>query len=169
MMAMNARLGLLTLVTPATLFVILAATPAAAQYRYVDDKGATKTVQYKLDIPTAYRDAAEWIGPTGIGKPGLSEEARQTKLRDEAYRRIGRANDGLRSYGGSMYDTKRTTTPSRVKSKNASGSVGTTQAELLKEVPVMCIAGERRVMVTPGHWQVKGTCGSGDPGSWSGQ
>ena len=43
----------------------LVAMPAAAQYRYTNDKGVTKEAQYKLDVPEPYRDAAVWVGPTG--------------------------------------------------------------------------------------------------------
>lgn len=57
------------------------AMPAAAQYRYTNDKGVTKGAQYKLDVPEPYRDAAIWIGPTGVGKPALSEDQRQIKER----------------------------------------------------------------------------------------
>jgi hypothetical protein len=71
---------------------------ADAQYQYADAKGVTKTTQYKVDVPRAHRDAAVWIGPTGIGKPGLSEEARQTKQRDDEYRRIGEASSRLVPY-----------------------------------------------------------------------
>jgi hypothetical protein len=71
---------------------------AAAQYQYSDAKGVTQTTQYKVDVPRAHRDAAVWIGPTGIGKPGLSEEARQTKRRDDEYRRIGEASSRLVPY-----------------------------------------------------------------------
>ena len=78
--------------------LLLLAGQADAQYRYTDDKGVSKTTQYKLDVPAPYRDAAVWVGPTGIGKPALSEEARQTKLRDDAYRRIGEANAALIPY-----------------------------------------------------------------------
>lgn len=168
-MAMKVRPVVLMLVTAATLSVTL---PAEAQYQYTDDKGVTKTTQYKLDIPTTYRDAAEWVGPTGIGKPGLSEEARRTKLRDDAYRRLGAANEQLRSYGGSAYDApaRRASPPSRIRSKASSSSVSQKkQGRPLTEVPVMCVAGERRVMTGPGHWEVKGHCGAGDPGSWSGR
>jgi hypothetical protein len=61
--------------------VVLGARPVDAQYRYTDDKGASKVVQYKLDVPMPYRDSAVWIGPTGVGKPGLSEEQRQIRQR----------------------------------------------------------------------------------------
>jgi hypothetical protein len=66
--------------------ILLVAGQMDAQYQYTDPKGVSKVVQYKLDVPTTYRDAAVWIGPTGIGKPALSEEARQTKRRDDTYR-----------------------------------------------------------------------------------
>lgn len=61
--------------------VVLGAGPVDAQYRYTDDKGASKVVQYKLDVPVPYRDSAVWIGPTGVGKPALSEEQRQIRQR----------------------------------------------------------------------------------------
>jgi hypothetical protein len=72
--------------------MLLVAGHVDAQYRYTDAEGASKVTQYKLDVPTAYRDAAVWIGPTGVGKPALSEAARQTKQRDDAYRRIRNAD-----------------------------------------------------------------------------
>jgi hypothetical protein len=77
---------------------LLGATPAIAQYRYTDDKGVTKTAQYKLDISPAYRDEAARIGPTGIGKPVLSEQQRLWKQTEEAYRRIHMAEDELARY-----------------------------------------------------------------------
>jgi hypothetical protein len=67
--------------------ILFCAGAANAQYQYTDDKGVTKVTQYKLDVPASYRDAAVWIGATGVGKPGLSEEQRKTKLRDDDYRR----------------------------------------------------------------------------------
>lgn len=72
--------------------ILLHTGPVDAQYRYTDDKGVSKVTQYKLHVPAPYRDAAVWIGPTGIGKPALSEEQRQTKQREDAYRRIGDAH-----------------------------------------------------------------------------
>jgi hypothetical protein len=60
---------------------VVVAAPATAQYRYTNDKGVTKEAQYKLDVPEPYRDAAIWIGPTGVGKPALSEDQRQIKER----------------------------------------------------------------------------------------
>lgn len=170
-MAMMIPRLVLGVVTAAT-FSVTMAGPLEAQYRYTDEKGVTKTTQYKLDVPSAYRETAEWVGARGIGKPALSEEARQTKMRDDAYRRIGEANEQLRSYGGSAYDTPKehpssTTRQTRIRSKAGSSSVSERQREIRGEIPVMCIAGERRVMTGPGHWEVRGTCGSGDAGSWS--
>lgn len=69
--------------------IVLGAGQVGAQYRYTDDKGVSTVTQYKLHVPAPHRDAAVWIGPTGIGKPALSEEQRQVKQRDDAYRRIG--------------------------------------------------------------------------------
>jgi hypothetical protein len=66
--------------------ILLVAGEAAAQYRYADADGVSKVVQYKLDVPATYRDAAVWIGPTGVGKPALSDGARETKRRDDMYR-----------------------------------------------------------------------------------
>jgi hypothetical protein len=66
--------------------------PAQAQWQYTDGGGATKVVQYKLYVPADHRDAAVWIGPTGIGRPGLSEGQRQARQREEAYRRMGEAH-----------------------------------------------------------------------------
>ena len=65
--------------------------PGHAQWRYTDAAGATRVAQYKLYVPVRSRDAAVWIGPTGIGKPGLSAAQRDAKRREEAYRRIGEA------------------------------------------------------------------------------
>lgn len=78
--------------------ILFFAGVAHAQYQYTDDKGVTKVTQYKLDVPVPYRDAAVWIGATGVGKPALSEEQRKAKLRDDAYRRIGDAQEQLVPY-----------------------------------------------------------------------
>ena len=75
--------------------LLLAAGEADAQYQYTDAKGVTKVTQYKLDVPASYRDAAVWIGPSGIGKPGLSEDQRRSKQREDEYRRIGESNARL--------------------------------------------------------------------------
>jgi hypothetical protein len=75
--------------------LVLVAGQVDAQYRYTNDKGISKVTQYKLDVPAPFRDAAVWIGPTGIGKPALSEEQRQVKQREDAYRRIGEAHARL--------------------------------------------------------------------------
>ena len=61
--------------------VVLGARQVDAQYRYTDDKGVSKVVQYKLDVPARHRESAVWIGPTGVGKPALSEEQRQIRQR----------------------------------------------------------------------------------------
>lgn len=80
------------------LLVVLVAGDADAQWRYTDDKGTPTATQYKLDIPERYRDSAVWIGPTGIGHPALSEEQRQWKQRDEAYRRLGESQAEILKY-----------------------------------------------------------------------
>lgn len=68
------------------LSLVLATGEASAQYRYADADGVSKVAQYKLDIPADHRDAAVWIGPTGVGQPALSDGARETKRRDDLYR-----------------------------------------------------------------------------------
>lgn len=75
--------------------LLLAAGEVHAQYQYTDAKGVTKVTQYKLDVPVSYRDSAVWIGPTGIGKPSLSDEQRRSKQREDEYRRIGESNARL--------------------------------------------------------------------------
>jgi hypothetical protein len=72
-----------------TIGAVLVAGQVEAQYRYTDDKGVSRVTQYKVDVPASYRDAAVWIGPTGIGKPALSEEQNETRRRWDIYRRIG--------------------------------------------------------------------------------
>src|SRR5713226_9544284 len=78
--------------------ILLVAGQVDAQYRYTDDKGVDKVTQYKLDVPAPYRDAAVWIGPTGIGKPGLSAEQKGASQRDEAQHRIDAADSALAPY-----------------------------------------------------------------------
>lgn len=67
----------------------------SSQWRYTDDKGASRVTQYTIDAPEPHRDAAEWIGPVGIGKPALSaDQIRQAQVA-EAIRRIVTAEAGL--------------------------------------------------------------------------
>lgn len=146
--AMRWSLVLMTIGIGAGLFLFCG--QAHAQYKYTDDKGVLKTTQYKADIPERFRDAAEWVGPTGIGKPGLSEEQRQWKQREDAYRRIGEADAVL---GTSQSPAK--------SSRSGSGTLNKQAPELGKPMAEMCIAGEQRIMTSPGHWQVVGPCYSG--------
>jgi hypothetical protein len=76
----------------------LFAEPANAQWKYADDTGVTKVTQYKLNMPERYRDSAVWVGPIGVGRPGLSEEARQAKRRADEYTRIGQSQTRLWRY-----------------------------------------------------------------------
>ena len=76
----------------------LFAEPANAQWKYADDKGVTKVTQYKLNMPERYRDSAVWVGPIGVGRPGLSEEAPQAKRRADEYTRIGQSQTRLWRY-----------------------------------------------------------------------
>ena len=78
--------------------LLLVAGQADAQWRYTDDKGASRVTQYKLDIPTPHRDAAEWIGPIGIGKPELSADQIRAAQRWDAIQRIVAAEAGLLQY-----------------------------------------------------------------------
>jgi hypothetical protein len=146
------KLLLLAAGVGAGLILCLAAAPATAQYRYTDSKGAVKVQQYKVDIPSEYRDAAEWVGPTGVGKPELSAEAKATKAREDAYRRIGEAQAGLVRYGKK---------PEKGEKMQGRG----TDPEG-KPMSVMCIAGVTKTMTSPGVWKDGGPCASGHP-QWS--
>src|SRR5258705_1955832 len=64
--------------------LLLLAGQADAQWRYTDDKGASKGTPYRIDVPAPHRDAAEWIGPVRIGKPALSEEQLRAARHSEA-------------------------------------------------------------------------------------
>jgi len=125
--------------------LLLLAGPADAQWRYTDDKGASKVTQYKLDVPAPHRDAAEWIGPIGIGKPALSADQVRAAQHWDAIRRIIAAEAGLLQFRNAA-----TPAPPRVVS-DASGRATTT----------MCIAGELRAMTSPGIWRVVGGCAPG--------
>jgi hypothetical protein len=124
--------------------LLLLAGQADAQWRYTDDKGARKVTQYKLDVPAPYRDAAEWIGPIGIGRPALSaDQIRAAQLWD-AIQRIIAAEAGLLQF------QNRPAPPPPLVSA-APGNPATT----------MCIAGELRAMSSPGIWRVVGGCAPG--------
>ena len=125
--------------------LLLSAWQADAQWRYTDDKGTSKVTQYKLDVPAPYRDAAEWIGPTGIGKPALSaDQIRAAQLAD-ANRRIVDAEAGLLWF-------KKVEAPATP--RMGPGSAG-------KPMAIMCISGELRIMTSPGSWKVVSACDSG--------
>jgi hypothetical protein len=130
--------------------LLLFAGRADAQWQYKDDKGVTKVTQYKLDIPGRYRDAAVWTGPTGVGKPALSEEQRQTKQREEEYHRIGEAEAKLMKNCPMCGQAPGAAGPYR----GVAPANDTPMAE-------MCIAGEQKVMTSPGHWKIVGRCYSG--------
>lgn len=122
--------------------LLLSAWQADAQWRYTDDKGMSKVTQYKLDVPEPYRDAAVWIGPTGIGNPALSADQIRAAQLSDAIRRIVEAEAGLLQFKNAEAPA-----PPRM----ASGSAG-------KPMATMCIAGELRVMTSPGSWKVVGAC-----------
>jgi hypothetical protein len=125
--------------------LLLFAGQADARWRYTDDKGTSKVTQYKLDVPAPYRDAAEWIGPTGIGKPALSaDQIRAAQLWD-AVQRIVAAEAGLLRFQNVQVPTS---------PRLDSGASG-------KPMATMCIAGELRAMTSPGSWKVVGGCGAG--------
>lgn len=124
--------------------LFLVAGQADAQWRYTDDKGASKVTQYKIDVPEPYRDAAEWIGPVGIGKPALSaNQIREAQLAD-AIRRIVTAEAGLVQF-------RNVPAPARP---------GVVPAGPSNPMATMCISGEQRAMTSPGIWRVVGGCSS---------
>ena len=123
--------------------LVLLVGPADAQWRYTDDKGASKVTQYKLDVPAAHRDAAEWIGPVGIGKPALSGDQLRAAQISEANRRIVEAEAGLLQF-------RNTPAPAPRVGPDPGG----------RPMATMCIAGELRAMTSPGSWKVVGACDS---------
>jgi hypothetical protein len=126
--------------------LLLLAGQADAQWRYTDDKGASKVTQYKLDVPVPYRDAAEWIGPIGIGKPALSADQIRAAQHWDAIRRLIAAEAGLLQF------------------KNVAGAPALPRVEAGvsgRPIPTMCIAGELRAMTSPGSWRVVGGCSPG--------
>jgi len=129
--------------------LLLVAGQADAQWRYIDDKGTSRVTQYKLDIPTPHRDAAEWIGPVGIGKPALSADQIAAAQRWEAIQRIAAAEAGLLQFKNMV-----AAPPLPRVDAGVSG----------RSIPVMCITGELRVMTSPGIWKVVGGCSTGASG-----
>jgi hypothetical protein len=126
--------------------LLLLAGQADAQWRYTDDKGASKVTQYKLDVPVPYRDAAEWIGPIGIGKPALSADQIRAAQHWDAIRRLIAAEAGLLQF------------------KNVAAAPALPRVEAGvsgRPIPTMCIAGELRAMTSPGSWRVVGGCAPG--------
>jgi hypothetical protein len=124
--------------------LLLLAGQADAQWRYTDDKGTTRVTQYKVDVPSDFRDGAEWIGPVGPGKPGLSEDQHRAAQRSEANRRIIAAEAGLVRYRNMP-----------AAARPAPGPGGPPKA-----MATMCIAGQQRAMTSPGSWKVTGSCSS---------
>ncbi|HTI55208.1 MAG TPA: hypothetical protein VMC04_13300, partial [Verrucomicrobiae bacterium] len=62
-------------------------------------------------MPEPHRDAAEWIGPVGIGKPALSaDQIRQAQVA-EAIRRIVTAEAGLVQFRNMPAPAKPATVP----------------------------------------------------------
>jgi len=129
--------------------LLVSAGQAEAQWRYTDDKGASKVTQYKLDVPMPYRDAADWIGPIGIGKPALSADQIAAAQRWDAVRRIVAAEAGLLQF------------------KNVAAAPALPRVDAGasdRPIPTMCITGELRAMTSPGIWKVVGGCSSGPSG-----
>ena len=124
--------------------LLLAAGPADAQWRYTDDRGTSRVTQYKIDIPTDFRDGAKWIGPVGPGRPGLSAEQLRGAQREEANRRIVAAEAGLVRYRNMPAPARPAPDPGGPE----------------KAMATMCIAGQQRVMTSPGSWKVAGSCSS---------
>ena len=124
--------------------LLLLAGPADAQWRYTDDRGASQVTQYKLDVPAAHRDAAEWVGPIGIGRPALSADQIRAVQRWDAIQRIVAAEAGLLQF-------KSAPAPAPPVESGAAS----------KPMATMCIAGELRAMTSPGSWKVLGGCAPG--------
>ena len=116
------------------------------RWRYTDGKGVTRVTQYRINVPADHRDAAEWIGPVGVGKPALSAEQIRVAQHWEALRRIVAAEAALLRY---MASPTPVTAPACAEA--APGRPATT----------MCIAGELRAMTSPGSWKVVGGCPGG--------
>jgi hypothetical protein len=115
---------------------------ADAQWRYIDDTGASKVTQYKINVPAPYRDAAVWIGPVGIGNPALSADQIREAQRWEAVRRIVAAEAELLRYRN---------LPAPAPPRPDPGPAP-------RPMATMCIAGELRTMSSPGSWKVVGAC-----------
>lgn len=125
--------------------LLLVTGTADAQWRYTDDKGVSRVTQYKLHVPSEHRDAAEWIGPVGIGKPALSEEQLRRAQHSEAVRRIAVAEAGLLRFKNM---------PAPTPPRPEAGGSG-------RPMAAMCVTGELRVMTSPGIWKVVGGCAAG--------
>jgi len=132
--------------------VLLLAGQADAQWRYTDDKGTSRVTQYRIDVPADLRDGAEWIGPVGPGKPGLSADQLRAAQRDEATRRIVAAEAGLVRYRNMPAPVRPAPDPGGSEKAMAS----------------MCISGQQRVMTSPGSWKVTGACNSDFSTGYSG-
>ena len=104
--------------------LLVSAGQAVAQWRHTDSNDASRVTQYEIDIPLPYRDAAEWIGPIGIGKPALSADQIAAAQRGDAVRRIVAAEAGLL-----QFKNVATPAPPRVDA----GAAG-------RPMPTMCIA-----------------------------
>jgi hypothetical protein len=125
--------------------LLLVTGAADAQWRYTDDKGVSRVTQYRINVPSDHRDAAEWIGPVGVGKPALSEEQMRRAQHSEAVRRIVAAEAGLLQF-------KNVPAPTPPQPETGGPS---------KPLASMCVTGEMRVMTSPGIWKVVGGCASG--------
>ena len=132
--------------------LLLLVGQADAQWRYTDDKGVSRVTQYKIDVPAPQRDAAEWVGPVGIGKPAVSEEQLRAARHWEAVQRLIAAETAL-------MQIKPVPTPAPLRVDSSAGG---------RAMPSMCIAGELRVMTSPGIWKIVGGCPTGPSGFSSG-
>jgi hypothetical protein len=128
--------------------LLLLAGQADAQWRYMDDKGTSRITQYKLDVPGPHREAAEWIGPVGIGKPALSADQLLAAQLWEAVQRIIAAEAALLQYRNVAAPAPPRPMPGAPEKAMAS----------------MCVAGEQRIMTSPGIWKVVGGCATGPSG-----
>jgi hypothetical protein len=127
--------------------LLLSIEQVDAQWQYTDDTGASKVTQYKLDVPAPHRDAAVWVGPTGVGNPALSADQVRLAQRWEAVRRLVAAEAELLRYRDAP-------PPARVAARPDPGPTA-------KAPTTMCVAGTLQAMVAPGSWRVVGTCAPG--------
>ena len=59
--------------------LLLNVNPTEAEYRYTDDKGKSRTVTLKMDVPAQYRATAVWVDPGSNIAPRQDKPRRPTE------------------------------------------------------------------------------------------